>query len=259
MNNEPIELARVELAGLLGRNPREGKYAKRAVVLIDPFVEPDEPGPASDHGLLNAVFGLFKSWIEQCRCKHADLALAKDETIYSRFLVSPSRGEGRSISNGFNVASSLLSGFGGFLDECFRRHDYLLGRRNCQNFLREHFKLPAENHLFDGWNSELRSDKRYMSKTPNGVAELPVIPLMDCLWVDQGLPVWPKVYTRQKLENLLDQIGQRADGVFKAAIQKFCFAKRWAMKFVWYCGGKSLVLGKAKSIIEADLKRKELM
>ena len=28
------------------------------------------------------------------------------------------------------------AGFGGFLDQQFREHDFLLGQRNCQNFLR---------------------------------------------------------------------------------------------------------------------------
>jgi hypothetical protein len=259
MNNEPIELARIELAGLLGRNPRDGMEAHRAVVLIDPFVEPDEQGPASDHGLLNAAFGMFKAWIEQCRCKQADLALAKDETIYSRFLVSPSRGEGRSISNNFNIASSLLGGFGGFLDERFRQHDYLLGRRNCQNFLREHFKLPAGNPLFKGWNPDLKNDPRYLSKTSQGVPELPIIPLMGRLQNDQGMPAWPKVYTRQKLNELQTQIGQRADGVFTVAIHKFCFLKRLLAKIVWHCWGKPKLMGKAKAIIEADLLKKRLM
>ncbi len=259
MNNEPIELARVELSGLLGRNPRDGMKAHRAVVLIDPFVDPDELGPASDHGLLNTAFGMFKAWIAQCRCKLADLALAQDETIYSRFLVSPSRGSGRNISNGYDIASSLLGGFGGFLDERFRQHDYLLGRRNCQNFLREHFKLPAGNHLFDGWNPDLQTDPRYLSKTSNGVEELPIIPLMGRLQDDQGLPAWPQVYSRQQLKNLLEQIGQRADGVFTATIQKLCFLKRLLAKIVWHCWGKPKLIGKAEAIIGADLLKNGLM
>ena len=35
--------------------------------------------------------------------------------------------------------------FGGFLDRRFRVHDYVLGRMNCQQFLRRSFSLP----LFD--------------------------------------------------------------------------------------------------------------
>jgi len=44
MNNEPLELARVELAGLTGRNPRDGGRANRATILIGPV-----PGPGCQH------------------------------------------------------------------------------------------------------------------------------------------------------------------------------------------------------------------
>ncbi len=260
MNNEPIELARIELAGMAGRNPRDGKKAHRAVVLIDPFVAPDELGPASDRGLLNTASSMFKAWIAQCRCKLSDLALAQDESIYSRFLISPSRGSSRGASNDYDIASSLLSGFGGFLDERFRQHDYLLGRRNCQNFLREHFKLPAENPLFNGWNEKFKNDPRYLSNNwKTGVAELPIIPLMDQLQGDQGLPAWPRFYTRQQLDELQAQIGQRADAVFAATIRNLFFLKRWALKLVWNCGCKSFLINKAKLAIETDLQKKGLM
>ena len=47
------------------------------------------------------------------------------------------------------IASAVLGGFGGFLHHSFRRHDYLLGRRNAQAFLKWGFALPETNPLFD--------------------------------------------------------------------------------------------------------------
>ena len=46
MDNEPLELARVELAGVAGRNPRQGSLATRASILIDPF--PDQAGAVDE-------------------------------------------------------------------------------------------------------------------------------------------------------------------------------------------------------------------
>ncbi len=60
------------------------------------------------------------------------------------------------------MASAILGGFGGFLAEAFRRHDFYLGRRNCQAFLRWHFALPETNRLFDGFAAR---DRWYVTET----------------------------------------------------------------------------------------------
>jgi hypothetical protein len=52
-DNEPIQLARTALAGLLGRNPRDPNSANRAVWLIDPFAGEADLGPAKQ----TAFFG----------------------------------------------------------------------------------------------------------------------------------------------------------------------------------------------------------
>ena len=49
----------------------------------------------------------------------------------------------------YAIATGVLGGFGGFLDESFRAHDYQLGRRNCQKFLRDIFSV-GEGHPFVG-------------------------------------------------------------------------------------------------------------
>jgi hypothetical protein len=67
-------------------------------------------------------------------------------------MISPTRqGNGSAAAKRFPIASGVLGGFGGFLHESFRRHDYLLGRRNAQAFLRWNFGLPETNErLFKG-------------------------------------------------------------------------------------------------------------
>ena len=89
--------------------------------------------------------------IEQARFKPEELQKAADDTFFSRFLISPAReGNGSAAAKKYPIACGALDGFSGFLHESFRRHDYLLGRRNAQAFLRWNFALPKGNPLFDG-------------------------------------------------------------------------------------------------------------
>ena len=101
----------------------------------------------------------------------------------------------------------VLGGFGGFLHESFRHHDYLLGRRNAQAFLRWNFALPESNPLFAGvpidkdrWhvrnadgesrsiaaNADQTLPKKNFATSVGGAkaeAGFPIIPLVDRLCV----------------------------------------------------------------------------
>ncbi|AET95084.1 putative patatin (plasmid) [Burkholderia sp. YI23] len=192
MDNEPLDFARTELAGQIEQNPRGGKEAIRALVMIDPF--PDTLAEvnntiAGEHGdLFSSTFGLIGAWKNQARFDPADLALAFMDDVYSRYLIAPSRRisptDPRTETNGFDLASGCLGGFGGFLSEEFRRHDYLLGRRNCQQFLAKHFSIPAGNPLFNNWSQASRTDWSISE-------ELPIIPLVGTMREEIALPTWP--------------------------------------------------------------------
>jgi hypothetical protein len=77
-------------------------------------------------------------------------------TSFSNFIVAPSDDElakkahadasaSKSLPPALQCAS--LGAFGGFFERGFRAHDYALGRRNCQKFLRDHFILPVDNPI----------------------------------------------------------------------------------------------------------------
>jgi Patatin-like phospholipase len=193
MDNEPLDFARTELAGLIGQNARSGTSAKRAIIMIDPF--PDTLADVNNtiagaHGdLFSSSLGLIGAWKNQARFDPADLALALMDDVYSRYLIAPSRRtsptDPRTETNGFDLASGCLGGFGGFLSEEFRRHDYLLGRRNCQQFLAQHFSMPEGNPLFKDWSNAVKQDWR------NSIGELPIIPLVGPLRTEIALPKWP--------------------------------------------------------------------
>ncbi|WP_058618238.1 patatin-like phospholipase family protein [Methylobacterium indicum] len=150
IDNEPLEQARRYLTNGYPDEPA-GDKARRSVVLIAPFPNyqalPADPVTGT---LATALPGLFSALINQARFKPDELARAHDGSDFSRFIVSPvrQRADGKPVM--FPIASGALGGFSGFLHESFRRHDYLLGRRNAQAFLRWNFVLPATNDLFKG-------------------------------------------------------------------------------------------------------------
>lgn len=167
MNNQPFEYVRRALAGPMGANPRQGHLATRAVVLIDPFpaqleadASVDSDRPATDGessrmqpmSVLDVLPRLLKAYINQSRYDANDLSLAADPDVYSRFMLSPVRAgaNGLTLTGEKALASGGLGAFAGFLSEAYRHHDFLLGRRNAEYFLRTYFALPQDNErLFD--------------------------------------------------------------------------------------------------------------
>jgi hypothetical protein len=143
VNNEPIELVRGFLRDGEQHNQRKPQQANRATVLIDPFPN-DVAVENPKYDLLNIVMRLFYSLMANARFKPEELILAQDEDIYSRFLISPVR-DGDHLSP---LACGSVRAFGGFLHQIFRHHDYILGRRNCQKFLKDYFVLSLSNQLY---------------------------------------------------------------------------------------------------------------
>ncbi|HEV7599843.1 MAG TPA: patatin-like phospholipase family protein [Bradyrhizobium sp.] len=100
-DNEPFELAHAALAGSMGTNKREGSLAKRAIILIDPFVTPKLQMSAGDDSmLLRFITKFWNSLIEQNRFKPIDLSLAEASDVYSRFMIGPLRRSGDKTARG---------------------------------------------------------------------------------------------------------------------------------------------------------------
>lgn len=238
VNNEPFELVRYALRPAnpaadpakpedrphaLLPNPPSAAAADRAVLMIDPFPEgPEFRGaePADPDRLLPKTLGaLIPALLNQARFKPMELLRAVDPEVRSRFLIAPSRraypdepappaGSRRALRLGTRgaeaIASGLLGGFGGFLHESFRRHDFILGQRNARSFLLDHFTLAAANPVFGGL---------YAGDAPD--AERPVIHLAPELVAPVALPPWPRLpraareTLRRKLEARVDRLADR--------------------------------------------------
>jgi hypothetical protein len=188
-DNEPIELARTALAGLLGRNPRAPNKANRAVWLIDPFAGETDLGPAQRTVFINDFGAIASALTQQTRYDTSDLELAADQKVFSRFMLTPTRedSEGNRLDGAAAIASSGMGAFIGFASADFMRFDYLLGRANCRQFLREQFVLGERNPLFSSWTKEQRARFRAASSP----RMLPIVPLVGAAAAQQEVESWP--------------------------------------------------------------------
>ena len=230
MYNEPLELARRILAGPAGRNPRSGRAATRAILMIDPFpnVAPFSEDYAPKDDILAVFKGMFGALKNQARFKPDELVLAAEEDVYSCFMIAPRRKLADGSPSAFPMASNALGGFGGFLTEAFREHDFQLGRRNGQRFLQRHFCLPAagadRNPLFDQWSATARSHHQF---TEDGVTFLPIVPLIDGAATPIPSPAWP-AFGEADLESLRGRVAKRVELVTGRLTDQY--VKNWAAR-----------------------------
>ena len=241
MNNEPFELARVALAGSKKRNPRGGIEAHRAVVMVDPFADPRLDPPASQCSLWDTFKALLRAFKAQTRFNQFDLTLAEADDVYSRFMIAPSR---NGIRGSDAIASGGLRGFLGFFCKDYRLHDYMLGRANCQRFLRDWFVLPSDhattgkvsrtsNPLFQNWPQSALDNDAYWSCAR--ARHRQIIPLVGTAAEDQTLASWP-AGKFVGYAGVKSQIERRIDAAYPLLadelVEAFC---KKTSTFSWIC------------------------
>jgi predicted acylesterase/phospholipase RssA len=261
-NNEPFGLVRKVLAGPDGRNPQNAYEANRAVIMIDPFPDSsrDVEYTPRKTDLMSLPGYLLNTLRQQSKFKSEDILQAMQEDVYSRFIIAPKRkvtdgAEQRKLSKNklvpIQLASGLLGAFGGFLDKKFREHDFELGRRNCQQFLRKHFVLPEDHSLFNSWKGESQLVEHFLVKDDNGEPEraevidergqkksirfLPIIPLVGNEVQNEVEQLeWPKISkgkleaVEKKIHNRIKLLGER---VLSMVEMNWFFG--WAFRLAW--------------------------
>ena len=221
INNEPFEYARFTLLkSLAGRNLREGDKADRAVIMIDPF--PQGPNFLPDGKPANELFSIIMALVaamkNQARFKPSELALAANEKVFSRFMIAPHRTTPDGKEELYALASGLLGGFGGFLSREFRDHDFQLGRRNCQKFLRDSFALPAANRLVASWPQPARDDPQFQTTAgPGSEPHFTIIPLVGGATAEVPFPEWPRI-SQSELNDLQKGIETRIEKIVETLI-----------------------------------------
>ncbi len=196
--------------------------------------------------------------------------MANDPDVYSRFLIVPRRGfrpDGQVEPN--TIACGSLGGFGGFLSRKFREHDYQLGRRNCQWFLKHYLTLPSggekPNRIFDGWTPEARARFAVRKSTDPTVRLplLPIIPLMGSAAPSIPAPTWP-TFTEAEFRALRPKVKSRLARVVKSLVDDNIQGYFWgplargALKSAWWLKGGEVV-DKIMKTIREDLAKRGLM
>jgi len=226
IDNDPFDVAHDYLASLApprtdNQNPREPLKAERAVITVSPFPSQGQfsskPVFAEEATLLSSLTRLISTFISQSRFFGESLAVITTGTS-SRFVIAPSDTALPPGTPALQCAS--LGAFGGFFERSFRAHDFQLGRRNCQQFLRYHFALPAQNPIIASGLATLGPQSvdvltRFRVKAPpDATSELdsdwvPLIPLCsEVVRTDVPEPPHGKI-TEDDLNEIVNLIDKR--------------------------------------------------
>lgn len=254
INNDPFEFARYTVLANWrdpnGRNERDLAKADRAVVMISPFPEGPrfDPNDPLDSGLVAVIKRMLPTLIQQARFKPSELAAAAEPGIASRWIIAPRRSaHGPEPASSAAIACGLLGGFGGFLDQSFREHDYQLGQRNCQKFLMDGLCMDAVNPAVSGAPAAVQG----------ALEKRPVIPLMGSAQAPVPLPDWPRM-AAESFATVMSRIGERADAVLKLILsrEKGSRVIQWGLWLLWKIKRGDL-LDAIRWTILADLIRRD--
>ncbi|WP_141673177.1 patatin-like phospholipase family protein [Allomuricauda sp. CP2A] len=236
INNEPFdEILRTLVATHGAANKKNPKYG---TVLIDPFPNFEyEKKPGNIDFKLTSIMDiigyLIPTVLNQARNKQTDtygIGLFKLMAFPRKLKL----GTTQEVEHP-PLATGGIGGFGGFLDIDFRIHDFFLGRKNAQNFLRGVFFMEYDetdkNNLFYGIHPKALKKFR---KIVNGKTYLPIIPDVGKLDKDDDsnpsrykVQEFPK-FNEVKFLELKKPIKKRLKAVLKAELKKK--VSNWAMR-----------------------------
>lgn len=127
---------------------RDATNFESMVLMIDPFPSDDinEDAFRAQKAWRNVLPTILSAMRSQLMMKDEQIKRAYLDEDYTRFLIMPQRTDDNHQDQKYTIACGSLGGFGGFFSKEFRKHDYFLGRRNCQRFLQRHFTVAANAH-----------------------------------------------------------------------------------------------------------------
>lgn len=145
INNEPF----LRVKELLTKPEDDYNTFRSTVLMIDPFPSeaPTNTSSTTPFELPGVIGKTLTAMLGQMRIKPELLKEILDVNKASQFQIAPRRkilvnGELTQVEGEKAAACAFLGGFGGFIHKDFRKHDFFLGRANCEQFLRERFVIP---------------------------------------------------------------------------------------------------------------------
>ena len=230
-DNDPFQLAhdylavhnplakRDPLTGQL-KNPSSSEEANCAVLTVAPFPAKDLYDPNYDFAGNSSIVGmlpnLFTALIAQSRFLGESLSAVIDTTSFSRFVLAPSDAE-HPLQDALQCG--LLSAFGGFFERGFRAHDYQLGRRNCQKFLMDTFRLSVANPIVAKGLSKLDDPAAVIGDYAGGQpGTLPIIPLCGTAVAEVPAPTRATI-TTERVDQVVGWVVKRLQAVVGAMLE----------------------------------------
>jgi hypothetical protein len=203
INNKPFGLATMVMKNKSPEALQNGEYA---VIMIDPLPAEEPAEPTTNIGLFSIAKALFKSLRNQAFFHQIGLNEVLKMSNRTRFMVVPRRKYKEEMQP--HLATSALYGFAGFMAKEYREHDYLLGRKNCQDFLRFYFAVEVENQRLTHKYTE--ASKQKFGFTDQGTLK-PMVPIIPDLRIENTVieasklpyPVYPEI-NKKHLEKLID-------------------------------------------------------
>ncbi|HLG39909.1 MAG TPA: hypothetical protein VI461_09585, partial [Chitinophagaceae bacterium] len=221
INNEPVGTT-VKI--LDSKKKLIDKDEENYVILIDPF--PTVTNAAQENAYLEPgnytltaqALKLLSTFRNQSAFKQEDL-LNGLEMEENKFLIYPAK------RRHYYLACGEIGGFSGFLKKSFRQHDYQLGRKNCQTFLRYYFgeepvKLQAITgiRLTPGQLEKWNYDVNYGKKDKPKKLKFPLIPDMLMLDAEKKEISTPEYngLTTAEMEQIINSIDARIKKIVNA-------------------------------------------
>jgi hypothetical protein len=271
LNDDPFELLHQDMlpAGET-QNPRTADKVERTIILIAPLdtdMKFDSNYDLQKDNLADTAVSVVTAIRSQAIFETEDIELAFDESVFSRFIIAPVRYDQKSDQPVTPaITGTSVANFGAFLSIDFREHDYFLGRRNAQQFLRRHFAIPTDelknNPLFTQLNIEQNKERFRMNgfvfkDETDGIDYFTLIPLAGKAADKLYDPAWPKgKYDKAKINK---QVSTRSDQLIDTFLENLKL--NFFVKII-----KSLILKSIKSKVSAfltdsiqkDLKKNDL-
>jgi hypothetical protein len=219
-DNEPLGLARQVLEGLQGSSANGPIDTRRAIILVDPFCDiPKDASATTDTALTSLLGPTVHMFVQSNRFATTDLVNFLHPQVYNRYLIAPKRVDPTNPANTLTGGDALcgdgLAGFLGFASPKFRHTDFMLGRRNCQAFLKWTLTLDKTNKSFltPGPLPTVPALGTGVNVPQN---EVPLIPLVGGLDQELPEPAWP-ARGAFNIEDVKDALQTRLKLIFERA------------------------------------------
>lgn len=241
-DNDPSALAH-EYLGSLHPDSDEvtADKTQSAVLTVAPFPAQARWATSYDTTAASAIaqilIKLIDAMLAQSRFQGESLGHLVEKNDFSRFVIAPTAKDNPQQP----LQCSTLGAFGGFFARGFREHDFLLGRRNCQKFLSDSFKLPESNAIIARGLAEAGDDAprlRTLWSQPAPASAgnalphelwLPLIPLFGSALTEQPEPARETI-TEQQLQKISAQTVRRLQAILPALLAEAPSILRWLVE-----------------------------